>query len=93
MHIREKLALFAIYEIVKATFVHLLHRDNRGAYRIFQKGRLRPAVRNAGGVSASGPIRKAGGGVGGGGGGAIRFRPDTKSGGGLLSRRGGRYLI
>ena len=30
-------------------------------------------------LSASGPIRKAGG--GGGGGGAVRFRPDTKSGG------------
>ena len=33
-------------------------------------------------LSASGPIRKAGGGGGGGGGGgAVRFRPDTKSGG------------
>ena len=36
-----------------------------------------------GGLSASGPIRKAGGGGGGGRGeGAVRFRPDTKSGGG-----------
>ena len=41
---------------------------NRGGYRVFQKGGLRPAIRNAGG--------------GGGGGGAVRFRPDTKSGGG-----------
>ena len=40
----------------------------RGGYRVFQKGGLRPAMRNAGG--------------GGGGGGAVRFRPDTKSGGG-----------
>ena len=40
---------------------------NRGGYRVFQKGGLRPAIRNAGG---------------GGGGGAVRFRPDTKSGGG-----------
>ena len=49
----------------------------RGRYRIFQKGGLRPAIRNAGGggggwgvggggVSASGPIRKGGGGGGGG---------------------------
>ena len=59
----------------------------RGGYRIFQKGGLRPAIRNAGGggggLSASGPIQKAGGGGGGGGGGegAVRFRPDTKSGG------------
>ena len=41
---------------------------NRGGYRVFQKGGLRPAIRNAG--------------RGGGGGGAVRFRPDTKSGGG-----------
>ena len=47
-------------------------------------------------LSASGPIRKVGGGGGGGGvlsasgpirkaggGGAVRFRPDTKSGGGV----------
>ena len=38
----------------------------RGGYRVFQKGGLRPAIRNARG--------------GGGGGGAVRFRPDTKSG-------------
>ena len=56
VHIREKLALFAIYEIVKATFVHLLNRDNRGAYRIFQKGRLRPAIRNAGGGGGGGGV-------------------------------------
>ena len=58
---------------------------NRGGYRVFQKGGLRPAIRNVGGgggggvLSASGPIRKAGGG---GGGGAVHLRPDTKSGGG-----------
>ena len=64
---------------------------NRGGYRVFQKGGLRPAIRNAGGggggvLSASGPIRKAGGG---GGGGAVHLRPDTKSGGGMLSGASG----
>ena len=58
----------------------------RGGHRIFQKGGLRPAIRNAGGGGGGG-----GGGVrfrpdttsvGGGGGGAVRrFRPDTKAGG------------
>ena len=60
----------------------------RDGYRVFQKGGLRPAIRNAGGgggggggLSALNPTRKVGPG-GGGGGGADRFRPDTKSGGG-----------
>ena len=43
--------------------------QSRGGYRVFQKGGLRPAIRNAGGW-------------GGWGGGAVRFRPDMKSGGG-----------
>ena len=50
----------------------------RGGYRVFQKGGLRPAIRNA-----------EKGGWGGVGGGAVRFRPDTKSGGGgVLSASG-----
>ena len=78
------------------------HTHIRGGYRIFQKGGLRSAIRDAGGR-----------GGGGGGGGAhfrsdtksrgvlaVHLRPDTKSGGGgpeggtggLLSRRGGGTL-
>ena len=58
--------------------------QSRGGYRVFQKGGLRPAIRNAGGGGGGGgcavrfrPDTKSG--VGGGG--AARFRPDTKSGG------------
>ena len=56
----------------------------RGRYRIFQKGGLRPAIRNAGwgGVRFRSDTKSGGGGGGGRGEGAVRFRPDTKSGGG-----------
>ena len=71
---------------------------SRGGYKIFHKGRLRPAIRNAGGWGGGGGggVRfrsdtKNGGG-GGGGGGVRRFRSDTKSGRGLFSRRGGGAL-
>ena len=62
----------------------------RGGYRVFQKGGLRPARRNAGGGGCC-PLQsryeKRGGG---GGGGAVHLRPDTKSGeGGVLSGASG----
>ena len=45
--------------------------DNRGGYRVFQKGGLRPNAGGGGGgggvLSALDPTRKAGGGGGGGG--------------------------
>ena len=66
------------YTGFRVTFVSLSQvspAQIRGGYRVFQKGGLRPAIRNAGGggggggvLSALGPIRKAGGWGGGGGG-------------------------
>ena len=68
---------------------------NRGGYRVFQKGGLRPAIRNAGGkgggggvLSASGPIRKAGG-RGGGGCCPFKARYEKRRGGGMLSGASG----
>ena len=68
-------------DIYSCTFTYTPYR---GGYRVFQKGGLRPAIRNAGG---------GGGGCcpfkaryekreGGGGGCAVHLRPDTKSVGG-----------
>ena len=63
----------------------------RGGYRVFQKGGLRPAIRNAGGRGGAVHLRpdtKSGGGGGGGGGGRccpFKARYEKREGGGVLS--------